>query len=195
MNDLMIKNLMMKNLMLDNETIIDQFNEGKQLNFLFFWGHTPKDEAQVDKSCFSQWFPRAFEHEGNTYETAEHWMMAGKAKLFEDQEMLERILNCKTAPEAKKLGRKVRNFDPVVWNEHKRAIVLEGNILKFGQHNDFKEYLISTGDQVLVEASPYDAIWGIGMSANSKGVENPKNWKGENLLGYVLMDTRTELTK
>ncbi len=183
----------MEDLLINNETITQQYNEGKSMKFLFFWGHTQKNNEQIDKACFSQWFPRAFEHEGISYPTAEHWMMAGKAILFKDEEILEKIINCKTAPEAKKLGRKVRNFEPTAWNEAKREIVLQGNILKFSQHEDMKEFLINTGERVLVEASPYDAIWGIGMSVNTKGVENPNNWKGENLLGYVLMDTRKSM--
>lgn len=185
----------MNDTLITNQTIIDRFNAGEQMKFLFFWGHTPKNEEQADKSCFSQWFPSAFEQDGITYPTAEHWMMAGKAKLFEDNEMFEKIVASKTPHQAKKLGRKVRNFDPNAWNEAKRDIVLQGNLLKFAQHQDMKEFLINTGDRVIIEASPYDAIWGIGMSITSKGVENPNNWKGENLLGYVLMDTRTALTK
>src|SRR4026209_108302 len=89
-----------------------EIDKGKQPEFLFFWGHTPKQEAVIDKSCFSQWFPSPFTVEGTIYLTAEHWMMARKAELFNDSEMREKILYSEKPSVAKELGRKVKNFDP-----------------------------------------------------------------------------------
>ena len=95
------------------ESIVDRFNKNENLEFLFFWGHTVKDE--VTKACFSQWFPLQFKEEEIMYKTAEHYMMAGKAKLFNDTEILEKILNSETPNLAKSLGRKIRNFNPEIW--------------------------------------------------------------------------------
>jgi len=175
------------------ENIIERFNEKEKLDFLFFWGHTAKDE--ITKSCFSQWFPFKFNEDGISYKTAEHYMMAGKAKLFHDQEVFKEILTAETPNQAKSLGRKVKNFDPKIWDEHKYEIVRQGNLLKFSQNEKFKEFLLSTNDKILVEASPYDTIWGIGMLETNPRAENPHQWNGENLLGFALMEVRDELKR
>ncbi len=173
--------------------IIERFNNQEKPDFLFFWGHTVKEE--ITKACFSQWFPAEFQEDGIIYRTAEHYMMAGKARLFKDDETLEQIIQSETPDQVKKLGRKVRNFDPQLWDEHKYEIVKQGNLLKFSQHEALKEFLLSTEDQVLVEASPYDTIWGIGMLETHPKASNPSEWNGENLLGFALMEVRDELRK
>ncbi len=139
--------------------------------FFFFWGHMPKQADAVDKSCFSQWFPAAFEVAGETYATAEHWMMAEKARLFGDESVRQRILAARHPNEAKKLGRLVAGFDPARWDAVKFELVRAGNQHKFGQHEALKTYLLTTGDRVLVEASPVDAIWGIGLAADHADAE------------------------
>lgn len=175
------------------QNIVERFHKKEKLNFLFFWGHTVKDE--ITKSCFSQWFPFQFEENGISYKTAEHYMMAGKAKLFNDEETLEKILNAGSPNQAKSLGRKVKNFDAQLWDEHKYEIVKQGNLFKFSQNEKFKEFLLSTNNKILVEASPYDKIWGIGMLASDSRAENPLLWNGENLLGFALMEVRDLLKK
>lgn len=176
-----------------NEQIKLVFNSGQNLEFCFFWGHTPKIIGEVDKSCLSQWFERKFEYRGIQYLTAEHWMMAEKAKLFNDDLSLEKILNCSSPKEAKSIGRKVKDFDEVVWNRNKARIVKNGNYLKFKQNEDLWGFLDNTKNKILVESSPYDKIWGIGMRSKDMGVKNPNNWKGYNLLGYALMEVRDKL--
>lgn len=173
------------------QNIKDQFQKKQRIKFLFFWGHTVKNE--ITKSCFSQWFTGSFEENGITYKTAEHYMMAGKARLFNDPETLEKILQAPSPNQVKSLGRKVKNFDPILWNEHKYEIVKQGNFLKFSQNKKYKDFLLSTGDKILVEASPYDTIWGIGMLETDSRAENPLLWNGENLLGFALMEVRDEL--
>ena len=170
-----------------------RFNEMDNLKYIFFWGHKPRKDGQISATCFSQWWLGTFTVEGISYPSAEHWMMAGKARLFKDDEMLAKILVAKTPGAAKKLGRKVRGFDGVVWNKHKYDLVKQGNIHKFGQDEALKTFLLNTGNRVLVEASPYDKIWGIGLSKNAKNVENPNTWRGENLLRFALMEARDVL--
>ena len=121
--------------------------------------------------------------------------MAGKAELFDDQEIREQILKCSDPKQIKALGRKVRGFDQKVWNKFKYAIVLNSNWCKFSQNRDLREFLLSTGDSVLVEASPYDNIWGIRLSANSLEAQDPMKWRGQNLLGFALMEVRDELRR
>lgn len=161
--------------------------------FLFFWGHQPSKDGTVIKTCFSQWWLSSFEVEGITYKTAEHWMMAKKAELFKDEEILAKILECKSPAEAKKLGRKVRNYDDKIWLENRYEIVKQGNFYKFSQNPDLKTFLINTNERVIVEASPVDPIWGIGMAGDHKDALNPEKWKGLNLLGFALMEVRNEL--
>lgn len=177
----------------NNKWLLDSIAGGKQFKYLFFWGHQPSKDGHVAKSCFSQWWQSPFLDNGITYQTAEHWMMAAKARLFNDTEIMEQIIAAESPGEVKKLGRMIGGFDPGVWDENKYQIVVEGNYKKFSQHDDLKSFLINTGDRILVEASPVDSIWGIGMEEKHSGVENPLNWKGENLLGYALMEVRDKL--
>lgn len=180
--------------MLFNKNWLSQkYPDPKDIPFFFFWGHQPSKDGSITKSCFSQWWVAPFEVDGITYRTAEHWMMASKARLFKDDSALEKILAAATPEEAKKAGRLVRNFDPIVWDEQKLEIVINGNRHKFGQHLALKEFLLATGEQVLVEASPVDNIWGIGMSAENPAAQDPALWRGENLLGFALMEVRDKL--
>lgn len=165
---------------------------GNPVKFLHFWGHTPKTDG-IDKSCLSQWYPASFCLDGVTYHTAEHFMMAQKARLFTDQIRLEAILACEHPGEAKKLGRQVRNFDSVLWDQHCFAYVVQGNMGKFSQNPPLKTFLLNTKQRVLVEASPRDRIWGIGLGASHPDAGNPAAWRGQNLLGFALMAVREQL--
>ncbi|MDW7690845.1 NADAR family protein [Flammeovirgaceae bacterium SG7u.111] len=177
----------------DKDWMKEKYSNDGGVEYLFFWGHQPRKDGQIGMSCLSQWYEREFEYDGIKYLTAEHWMMAEKAKLFRDKTILEKILNCNSPKEAKSLGRKVKNFEGKNWIENRERIVKNGNYLKFKQNKELWKYLDGTGDKVLVEASPYDKIWGIGMKNGDKGIENPINWRGLNLLGYALMEVRDKL--
>lgn len=161
--------------------------------YLFFWGHRPSKDGSIIKSCLSQWWVEKFTEQGHSYPTAEHYMMAGKAILFGDEEAFQEILNEASPKAVKAIGRKVKNFDQNEWEKNRYQIVLEGNYLKFSQNDELEKYLLSTGNQILVEASPCDRIWGIGMTQDDKAVSQPKQWQGLNLLGFVLMEVRDRL--
>lgn len=169
------------------------YDSGKKLKFLFFWGHQPHPSGEVTSSCFSQWWVAPFTVDGHTYPTAEHWMMAEKARLFEDADMLTQILGAHSPAQAKKFGRQVRNFDQMVWESKRSEIVVAGNLHKFNQHPDLKNFLINTKNRILVEASPRDTIWGIGLSAKNERASVPAQWRGKNLLGFALMEVRAGL--
>lgn len=119
--------------------------------------------------------------------------MAAKARLFGDGDTLAKILESSDPKTAKALGRTVKNFDSDVWTANARRLVTEGNIAKFGQNQELRTFLLATGNLVLVEASPYDRIWGIGLMADDERVKNPGTWQGQNLLGFALMDVREQL--
>jgi ribA/ribD-fused uncharacterized protein len=167
---------------------------GKRVKFVFFWGHQPGQQG-VGKWVLSQWWPSPFEVDGVAFATAEHYMMWGKAMLFGDERTAERILAAGHPKQAKDLGRQVRDFDQATWEEHRVDIVRTGNIHKFGQHDDLREFLLGTRDRVLVEASPLDRVWGIGLREDDPRAEDPARWAGLNLLGFALCDVRDVLAR
>ena len=176
------------------EELVNYVNNGNRVKYIFFWGHE-KPKSGVSKTCFSQWYESEFVVDGVVYQTAEHFMMAEKARLFNDKDSEQGILSASTPGEAKMIGRRVSGFDERKWVENRFQIVVEANFEKFGQNPELKEYLLNTGDRILVEASPVDSIWGIGLAADNSAAENPNNWKGLNLLGFALMEARQLLAE
>jgi hypothetical protein len=170
-----------------------RFDAGEAMKYVFFWGHTTKKGEAAGNYILSQWYSSPFSVEGIEYKTAEHWMMAKKAMLFRDYEIAERIVHAVKPAEVKELGRQIKHFDERVWSAAKGAIVTTGNYHKFGQHKALQDYLLNTGDLILVEASPVDSIWGIGLAADASRVDNPHVWRGLNLLGFALMEVRDQL--
>lgn len=177
----------------NKDDLITFIAEGNKVKYLFFWGHTAKDNTRVGKECFSQWYDAGFDLEGIHYPTAEHYMMAEKARLFNDKKALEKILESKHPADAKKLGRTVKGYQEDIWKKQRFDIVVRGNQAKFSQNEKYKEFLLNTTDRVLVEASPRDRIWGIGMGKSNPDAENPAKWRGLNLLGFALMEARENL--
>jgi ribA/ribD-fused uncharacterized protein len=175
------------------EDLVRAMDKGLRPKYLFFWGHQPNADGSIGNSCFSQWFNAGFEVEGQRYATAEHFMMAGKARLFGDDAVLARILACGSPAQAKTLGRHVEGFDEAAWQQARFDIVVRANEAKFSQNAAMRDHLLATGDRVLVEASPVDRIWGIGLAANDEAASKPRKWRGLNLLGFALMEVRSRL--
>ena len=169
--------------------LIDSGRSFTREDFIFFW--SGRKLREVTKNCFSQWYPSKFIVGGKEYQYAEQFMMAKKAELFNDIETLHKIMTATDVRTIKRLGREVKHFDPAVWNEKKFEIVVQGNLAKFTQSPELHDFILSTGDKILVEASPYDKIWGIGMNESSQDVIFPERWKGQNLLGFALMKVRS----
>ncbi|MBS1625395.1 MAG: NADAR family protein [Bacteroidetes bacterium] len=168
-------------------------SKNSSVKYLFFWGHQKATDGSVTASCFSQWYESPFVVDGVTYLTAEHWMMAQKALLFHDTKAYNAVIAADTPGKAKAIGREVQNFDEVLWIDKREEIVLAGSLHKFGQHLPMKTFLLNTGDRVLVEASPVDFIWGIGLSKDDARSLDPLKWRGDNLLGFTLMEARDKL--
>lgn len=163
---------------------------GTIVSFRFFWGHRGEG---VGAHVFSQWWPCRFTHEGQTYTSAEQWMMAEKARLCGDEATRARILAEHDPDKVKKLGRKVTPFDAALWTARGQDVVTAGNVLKFGQDPALASFLLGTGEDVLVEASPLDTIWGIGLGAKNPLAQRAETWRGQNLLGFALGRARAEL--
>ena len=179
--------------MMSLETLRRRSAAGERFRYLYFWGHRPRADGLPSASCFSQWFASPFVVEGLRYATAEHWMMAEKARLFGDDSALVRVLAKDDPSAAKAAGRTVRDFDDEQWRHRRFEIVVRGNLAKFGQNPSLRDFLLGTGDQVLVEASPADAIWGVGLAAGDPRAQDPASWQGLNLLGFALMTVRDAL--
>jgi len=161
--------------------------------FCMFWENKPDARGIITKSCLSQWWQSDFTFNGDQYCCMEQCMMAGKARLFDDHATLAEIMATKDPKAIKALGRKVQGFREDAWNEIKYALIVAGNVCKFTQNAQLKEFLLSTGDAVLVEASPYDRIWGIGLAAEDPLSADPAAWRGQNLLGFALMEVRDQI--
>ena len=175
------------------EELVDRAARGETFKYVYFWGHRPRRDGGVGAGCFSQWWPAPFEVDGVGYPTAEHWMMAGKARLFGDADAERRALTASHPKQAKDAGRSVRGFDEARWRAHRFALVVEGSVHKFGQHPPLRDYLLGTNSRVLVEACPVDEVWGIGLAADDERVADPGRWRGLNLLGFALMEARQRL--
>ncbi|KAF2262777.1 DUF1768-domain-containing protein, partial [Lojkania enalia] len=159
---------------------------------LYFWKPDQKN------GYMGQWYCSAFEHEGETYATAEMWMMVQKARLFGDhvqhQEIATEMLQTTDPKKHKSLGRQVRNFDAAIWDKEKLGIVIQGNYLKFTKSVDaatLRGMLLETGEREIVEASPLDRVWGVGFGEKNAR-RNREKW-GRNLLGVAVMEVRRRL--
>ena len=161
----------------------DRLSDG----FLFFW------HEYEENGYLSQWYYATFTVEGVTYQTCEQYMMAKKALMFGDFEKYTRIMNERDPKKDKALGKTVTNYDHDLWHSCNEEIIYNANLAKFSQNPELKNALLATGDKILVEASPYDKIYGIGLEASDPAAKDPKQWKGMNLLGTVLGRVREAL--
>ena len=150
--------------------------------YVFFWS-----------GPFSQWTKSPFTINGIEFNTCEQWMMYRKAVMFNDTPVAQAILETTDPNVQKGLGRIIKPFDDEVWMNDAYDIVVEGNRAKFIQTPHLLAELEKTKGKTLVEASPYDRRWGIGMRDNEPGVNDPANWKGENLLGKAITQVRIEI--
>lgn len=145
------------------------------------------------KHPFSQWYKCLFKVEGQTFNSAEQYMMYSKALLFGDDLISEKILQINNAREQKKLGRTVKDFDKSVWDSKALEIVFKGNKAKFLQNPEILNLLLSTKGKTIVEASPFDSIWGIGLKEQEEASESIISWEGTNWLGIILSELREEI--
>ncbi|MDQ0949259.1 ribA/ribD-fused uncharacterized protein [Streptomyces phaeochromogenes] len=175
------------------DALVSAVRSGEKVKYLHFWGHRARADGQVGAGCLSQWWPSPFTVDSVEYRTAEHWMMARKARLFGDDRAERLALDAPNPALAKKAGRLVRGFDEGAWERERFGIVVEGSVRKFASDGELRSFLLGTGERVLVEASPVDRVWGIGLAANDDRAFDPERWRGPNLLGFALMEARGRL--
>lgn len=162
-------------------------------DFVFFWEHSDRKDGFVGRSCLSQWFIAPMMIEGQYYHCMEQYLMGEKARIFGDEETEEKILAEFNHMAIKKLGRQVADYDDYVWSKDRQAISVRGNLAKFSQNPSLCQFLLSTGDKILVEASPTDNIWGIGLEESAPEATVPSKWRRQNLLGFALMEVRERI--
>lgn len=156
-----------------------------------FYSHT-----KGNYKCFSQFYPCSFRIQDNTFCCAEQWMMYSKACLFPgNDDIANKILLLKDPSKIKKLGRDVKGFVDHVWHQERERIVYQGNLAKFSQNPALAKVLLDTGNGVLVEASPDDRIWGVGLAMTDPDIKDASKWRGLNLLGQALMKVREQLNQ
>lgn len=163
-----------------------------QHDFVFFW-KDEDDKPYVSEKCLSQWYYAPFMVNNQWYSCAEQYMMAEKACLFGDYDIYQQILNQSDQMAIKKLGRMVHNFKEDIWQQHRSEIIKRANMAKFSQNKSLMDFLLSTGDRILVKASPYDVIYGVGIEEHNPNILDPHKWRGLNLLGFTLMEIRDML--
>lgn len=151
--------------------------------FTFFWGGE-----------FSQWYPSRFMKNGVIYNCAEQYMMAKKADLFGDIQTWEKIMVSNSPKEQKMLGRLIKDFDKDKWEAVCKQYVYDANVAKFTQNDNLKQVLLATTGTTLVEASPEDQIWGIGLTSRDSRALDRATWQGTNWLGEILTQVRDEIS-
>jgi len=177
----------------NRETVQKALGDGTLKGFFPFYG-AKSFGAQVGKECLSNHYICTFEEKGVQYQSVEQYTMAGKATLFNDTISFNMIMKTSCPKAAKKLGRSVKDFDEHTWMQNRIDIVRVGLELKFSQNPALAAFLSSTGNKVLIEASPSDTIWGVGLSQANPGILDMSLWRGENLLGFLLMEVRDSIS-
>ncbi len=142
---------------------------------------------------FSQWYDSEFVIDEQKYSCAEQYMMYKKALTFGDVEIANAVMRTLNPKEQKALGRQVRGFNIEIWAVVARDIVFRGNVAKFIQNDDLNDELMKTTGTMLVEASPLDKVWGIGLDAKAAKLVTPAEWKGTNWLGQCITEVREAL--
>jgi len=173
---------------------------GGSEKFAFFW-QTESPFSQWYKSKFTgsvysivnkELLPNEFTEELE-FSSAEQFMMYNKALLFLDRETASKIMKTNNPRRQKELGRQVENFDEDIWEFARSEIVLKGNRLKFHQNEGLKNELLKTEGTTIVESSPYDKIWGVGLGESDERIMKRQTWQGLNLLGEILTEIRDEI--
>ena len=151
--------------------------------------HNPEEE----NGYLSNWYLSEFTVDSVTFSSMEQYMMYEKALLFQDQETAEKILQTDNVAEIKALGRSVKHFDDKIWIKVREEIVYKGVHEKFCQNPELAENLEKTGEEIIAECAVKDRIWGTGLSMKDENRLSIDKWRGQNLLGKILMSVREDI--
>lgn len=151
--------------------------------------HNPDEE----NAYLSNWYLSAFEVDGMRFSSMEQYMMYQKAMTFHDETVADKIMRESDFAKIKQYGREVSSYDDVVWNGIRQIVVYRGLLAKFSQNEELKQKLKKTGDAILAECAVNDRVWATGISMKDERRFEMDKWKGENLLGFALMQVRQVL--
>ena len=151
--------------------------------------HNPDEE----NAYLSNWYLSDFEVDGVRFSSMEQYMMYQKAVTFKDANTAEKIMRGSDFAKIKQYGREVSSYDDVVWNGIRQIVVYRGLLAKFSQNEELKQRLKKTGDAILAECAVNDRIWATGISMKDERRFEMDQWRGENLLGFALMQVRQPL--
>lgn len=172
-------------------SIVELFSEAPRMStavdgtpLCLFWGQA---------SPFSNWRAGKITLDGFDYSCGEQRMMHCKAALFGDLAASERVLASPSPWSQKQIGRSIRGYDEAVWEDDRMPMMIEIVFQKAIQDDSTRAHLMATGTAVIVEASPHDPVWGIGLSENDPASLDPSLWKGRNLLGRAWMAAREHI--
>ena len=162
--------------------------DGSVVKALGFWGN---------ESHFSNFHPCKikfmYRNEMREIDSSEQMFMIFKSIMFKDDKSTFDIIDAQNPMLAKSIGRSVKNYDDKKWSESRYEYMVSSVMLKAVQNKDFRDRLTETKGMYLVEASPYDKIWGVGLKTNESDIRFEDKWRGENLLGKALMKVRDDL--
>lgn len=153
-------------------------------NYILFFGY---------KCPFSNMYRSIITYNDEYFNCVEQIFAYEKARLFEPS-IAQNIKNCTYGAQAKKLGSRVKNFDPKIWDNHRELVMKEALRSKFNSNTRLKRLLELTEDAELIEVSPYDKFWGVGVDRNKmiELIKQNKTYPGKNVLGNMLMSLREE---
>lgn len=175
---------------MDRLALLHAWERGHRPELRCFGWEPPRPGCAPGLACLSLRWPCRFELEGQRYHSAAQWLAASQARLAADEAALEQILSAGADPPC---GLEIRGLQPAGWRRHRRQLALRGCLAKFGQDRVLSAILRSTGDAILVDASPHDTLWGIGLCASDPRARSPGTWRGYNLLGFALVEVRRAL--
>ena len=150
-------------------------------------------DPHKENGYLSNWFISPFTYAGREYFSCEQYLMEQKALTFGDEEIAEKIMKSRNLSEIKRLGKQVARYNENLWKTIRPQVMRRGLRAKFQQNPELLLSLLSTGNAILAECAPRDAIWGIGLAIDDPRSEDTKEWRGRNLLGRALMRVREDL--
>jgi len=176
----------------NKQQLIDSLAQGNKFDFVFFGGEGLAQQVDA-RRCFSQWYMADFEVDGHRFVNSAHYVMAAKAKLFGDDEAYHKLLAVSSTDDIQTLGRSIQGFNEQLWLDNRMSIVETSVEQKFAQNPILMAFLKDSADKVIAEANPVDKIWATGVAEDDANATNPAEWRGDSLLGFVIMAVRSRL--
>ena len=162
---------------------------GQDVEAIFF--HLPSEPH----GYLSNWYLSPFDLDGVHYSSAEQYIMYQKCVLFGDTASAKAVLATNDTEAQQTIGRHAKGYIGAVWAGRRQLVAVRGLLAKFSQNEDLKKKLLDTGEAWLVECAYSDTIWACGIRLNEDERFDVSKWRGQNILGFALMEVRSILRK